>query len=623
MKTDLRLCNVLLHDGTRFDEHPDLYIRTSSTTGLEHDGATSLSDATCLRHDFATYFNSFSNLKWNRYCNLDGVYLRIVAKGSFDVLYTAYRQTLGEPQRVVLERRTHRLSEFQTVDYRFPQTDAPILAFEIISTGETLVREAYYYTRVDPAELRPVELAVATTTFRKEEFVIPNINQFKSEILGCDEAISSHFTLHVMDNGRTLDAQALEAERVHIHPNPNVGGAGGFSRGMMEALEQTPKATHVLLMDDDVQISPESIKRTYNLLTLVRDEYERAFVSGAMLCMEKPSQFKEDVGYMHPEGTYGAAKARLKDDGPFDVSSLADMMRLETIDPHRPHMYAAWWYCCIPVASIEEKGLGLPLFIRGDDAEYGNRVAQGFMTMNGICIWHLMSSGVFRAGMERYYPIRNSLIAKAASGIYQDINFLSSLHFQFGLDLKTFNYASAEICLMAVEDYLKGPEYLKHLNTERFNQELSQLNEKILPLDELERELPAGLDFNINELEATEERNLPTRLYDFLTFNGQRGPARLARGGVAVIPYNGWFYPANEIRGKDMLVALTQDGTGGVVRTKDRARFKRLLKRYRAVLRQLDKHGEEVRAAWAAARDELASVEFWKWYLADQARERS
>ena len=31
--------------------------------------------------------------------------------------------------------------------------------------------------------------------------------------------------------------------------------------------------------------------------------------------------------------------------------------------------YAGWWYCCIPVEHIEDRGLPLPVFVRGDDVE--------------------------------------------------------------------------------------------------------------------------------------------------------------------------------------------------------------------------------------------------------------
>lgn len=38
-----------------------------------------------------------------------------------------------------------------------------------------------------------------------------------------------------MDNGRSLDVEGLSGGGVFIHPNPNVGGSGGFARGMIES----------------------------------------------------------------------------------------------------------------------------------------------------------------------------------------------------------------------------------------------------------------------------------------------------------------------------------------------------------------------------------------------------
>lgn len=43
---------------------------------------------------------------------------------------------------------------------------------------------------------------------------------------------------------------------------------------MIESIRQKPKATHVLLMDDDVVVLSESIKRTYLLLLLAKEKYK-------------------------------------------------------------------------------------------------------------------------------------------------------------------------------------------------------------------------------------------------------------------------------------------------------------------------------------------------------------
>jgi hypothetical protein len=389
---------------------------------------------------------------------------------------------------------------------------------------------------------------------------------------------------------------------------------------MIEAMEQDPKATHVLLMDDDVQISPESLKRTYNLLTLVKDEYRDAFVSGAMLSFEQQDEFHEDTGWVRPDGTYTAYKERGEDEDRYVITTLEGITHVETDSPHHENRYAGWWYCCIPMSCIERSGLPLPLFIRGDDAEYGNRAARGFITMNGICIWHMTFVLKFRAALERYQTVRNCLIAQSTTGVYPEVDFLTSHYVSFSTDLKTFNYDAAELGIMAIEDYLKGPEYLKHVNSNDLFKLVMSKNETLVPLSQIDDPDVRGADFNPAILYQAQNRSLPTRLLDFMTFNGQRGPERLARGGLGIIPFDGWFYPPNEIRGKDKLLAVTRDGRLGILRKKDRVRFKALLKRYNDTMKEYEARKDEVRQQWADARDELTSLEFWKWYLADQAQ---
>lgn len=620
MTYDYRLCNVLLADGKRSEEHPELYMRQTPCVRVAEGDEGALLSPTCVCYDFATYLNAFSAIKWRRFTTVDNVWLRLEARGSFEVRYTGYRIMLQKPQRTVYERTSYDLDDYTVIDFCYPADDAAMLSFEIVCDTPLTLKRAYFFTRIEENALRDVELAVATTTFLKEDYVVPNIRLFQDKILGCDEPIARHFTLHVVDNGRTLDARELESDRVHIHPNPNVGGAGGFSRGMMEAMEQEHPATHVLLMDDDVQVHPEAIKRTFNVLRLLKDEYLGHFVSGAMLCLEDPNKFHEDVGFVGYSGGYRAAKLPEDDQRYVDVSSLESCMLLEALDPHLPNMYAAWWYCCIPVASIRTHGLALPFFIRGDDAEYGNRVANGFITMNGICIWHLSNAGAYKAAFERYYQLRNFLIAQAASGVYQNVDLVNVVHHFFGLDLKTFNYDSAELCLRGFEDFLRGPDHLMHLKTDETNRALFKKNEILVPLNEIDDPCMRDVSFAVNAL-PTEigDRNLVSKAYDFLTFNGQRGPRGLGSGGVAVIPYDGWYYPANVIRGKEALLAVTADGEQGVLRKKDRARFEGLLKRYKSDMRLFEKNKDDILSGWAKARDELTSIEFWKRYLKEQA----
>lgn len=94
---------------------------------------------------------------------------------------------------------------------------------------------AFYYVNVEEEDVNPVKLALSTTTFKKEEYIVPNIELVKREVLACGDPIANNFHMFVIDNGQTLDYETISDEGVTVLPNKNVGGAGGFARGMMEA----------------------------------------------------------------------------------------------------------------------------------------------------------------------------------------------------------------------------------------------------------------------------------------------------------------------------------------------------------------------------------------------------
>lgn len=606
---DFRLCNVLMTDGSRSNDYPDLYYKYKKPAEKK-DGSVVLSGASYGKYDFATYFNAFSNQKWRRYTVISNVNLRIIAKGEFIVEYVSYEATPAAPKRTVIDRIPYSLDDYQTVDYEYPDDcSAALFAFEITTLSPLDIKEIYYFTRIKEDNLRRVELAVATTTFNKEDYIIPNIDLIKREIMSCNEPVASHFSFHVIDNGRTLNVEELSSNGVYIHPNPNVGGAGGFTRGIIEAMEQGTKATHVILMDDDVQISAESIKRTYNILALVNDEYADAFISGAMLSFERQDEFYEDIGFVQQRGVYGPVKTRAI------VSELTDLVRLETVRPKRNHRYAGWWYCCIPIASVEKQGLPLPLFIRGDDAEYGNRCASRFITLNGICIWHLTLAYKFRAAFERYQVPRNSLIAQATTGVYDGVDFLRNFRENVQLDLKTFNYDAVELSLQAIEDFMKGPDFLKTVDGGALIGELSKKNDKLVPIEQLSHYTDGVIEFDPQYLYGAQERSLVQRAFDHLTVNGHRCPSFILKKGIGIIPYDGWYYAPNQIRRYARLLSISHDGSEGIYREMDRARFKSLYRRYKADLKLYKKNKYKIEAQYREARSELTSIDFWKKYL--------
>lgn len=111
--------------------------------------------------------------------------------------------------------------EWVTLDIPLELNDDVLVGFLLETQGAVQIRNSYYYTEVNDENIRPVELALCTTTFKNENYILPNVELVRKRIIETDEPISGHFSMHVVDNGRTLDAKDVESERIFLHPNPN------------------------------------------------------------------------------------------------------------------------------------------------------------------------------------------------------------------------------------------------------------------------------------------------------------------------------------------------------------------------------------------------------------------
>lgn len=618
----MKFANILLERNPRSQNYPALYCRSDEAVVFDRESAEwLLFDSGTF--DFTTYFNGLSVMKLRRYTTAKRFFLHLELKGAAAaVTQTTADSLASHPSPLEGTAVESPASDaWRTLDLELAcAEDAVLVGFQIETRGRVAIANSYYSVEFE-GEPRDVELALATTTFKKERYIESNIALVKSEILGCDDDIASHFTMHVIDNGRTLDAAALSGGRVHVCPNANVGGAGGFAYGMIRAMEQAPRATHVLLMDDDVAVSPESIKRTYNLLRIVNDDYAEAMVSGAMLNMEVGEEQWEDTGYMTPEGTFAPAKPQLH------LNKFEDIIFNETYSFNKRlrdlgQNYAAWWYCCIPLAVIEKNGLPLPVFVRCDDAEYGVRCKTKYMTMNGLGIWHESFHVRYNAAVERYQTTRNTLIARYTTGFAPHSDFMHELHNNVRLELKKFGYANAELVLDAFEDFMKGPEFISQKGVaEQTFMAANRNKEKLVSLDEVQRQADAlGLEgFDVRTLtrqliDGDKPRSITQRLGDLATDNNQRLITNSGKG-YAVIPVIGWAYPAGVIRGKRYLIMIDWFNRAGTIREKDPKRYSEIMKRYKADVARYKKEKDELAQRYSAARGKLTSLAFWKGYL--------
>ena len=629
----VKLANIVLEDTPQFLSEPLLLCRSTApfhSTGGEDGSWVFLGPGT---HDFTTFFNALSVRRWREYTVAKEFFLHLEYRGgAFTLRQTRADLFSWDAESVGGVSQDFAASDaWQVADLAMRSDQDDVIEgfmLDVPKDEPVYLRGCYYFTHVDEGDLRPVELALCTTTFKKESYIERNIALVKGDILAGDDPIAAHFTQHVVDNGRTLDVHALEAERVHVYPNANVGGAGGYARGMLAAMDQVPKATHVLLMDDDVVISPESIRRTFNLLSILNEEHRDWFVSGAMMDLFEPDLRWEDTGFVTPDGdcvplkvnaSMGQLHGVVTNELPTPLPAKVDQQLLDT------QSYAGWWYCVIPMSAIEKHGLPLPVFVRYDDIEYGIRCQARFITMNGICLWHPSFARRYNAAVERYQVVRNSFIGRFAMGMAPRADFEMKLYHLVQLELKKFNYTNANLALDGFEDFLKGPSFIEEPGaTERAFMEANRRAERLLPYDELQRQAQSeGIDLSgITRTDTPKDRTPPElrslgqRLVDFASFNGQRiDLGYVKRGAVAYIDVAGWLYPSSEIRRKDTIVAVDLENRRGVIRHMDRRRFRETWGRYKRAMSYYRAHKDRLLKEYSAEADRLTSLGFWKSYL--------
>ena len=557
--------------------------------------------------DFATYLNGCSYLKWKKYTDIEGLTLYLDIKGSCEVVLVGYKLNVYNPERTVIGRYTVNNTERQVEEFKYENSeDFNMLAFEINCLKDVTVFGGYYVGDFAREKARDVVLSIGTTTCRKEQFIKKNIGLIKSEIFDKDDEldIKENLYVHVVDNGRTLDVDEMKSWHIDVHPNKNTGGSGGFARGMIESLIQSPKATHVLLMDDDVVILPESIKRTYRLFSLVKDEYKDALVSGAMLYLEDVCLQHEDVGTIRRAGYLQTLKGNL------NQKKLQTNLINELPAYGSPYTYAAWWFCGIPVSQIEKNGLPMPFFIRIDDVEYGRRLNTKIMSMNGIGIWHMGFFNKYNIAIDIYQQCRNTLIGQAIGTFGDDIQAYTYVKKYYLMEILRFNYNGAQMVVEALEDYLKGPEWLQQDLGEQLLKQHSALNEKFVSLSEFK-----GEEWSLPEIAWDAPRKFVERWWYRITFNGHRfWPEKWLKKAPSNIMFDFTYTPKRYVRRKT-LYAINPDLKVAAVRNLDKKRYKELQARYKKAIKEFKNRNKEIRKAYKDSMPYMTSMEFWKKYL--------
>ena len=330
---------------------------------------------------FDTYFNGFSIEKWKKYTHADNIFVTLFLQGVFEIRLMQKNKVHNSLSEKELSIQIHKSEDLKSLTLPFISFEESGMYFIRLEAlrGESQFYGGFFSCELPEDKLSPVNLAINICTFRREKFVERNLTLIQRNVLNSfGNELAQRLQVFISDNGKSLDVKKFSSEKVHIVPNKNVGGSGGFTRGLLEILQSNYKATHVLFMDDDIVIEPEALYRTYSFLRCLKEEYQDVFIGGAMLRLDQPT-IQVEAGAAWFEGNLNSRKSGL------DLKEAEACLYNEVEEYYDYH---AWWYCCIPMTVVSKNNLPLPIFIRGDDVEYGLRNMRHLVLLNGICVWH-------------------------------------------------------------------------------------------------------------------------------------------------------------------------------------------------------------------------------------------
>ncbi len=546
-----------------------------------------------------TYFNSLSVEKWKKYTNIQSLSLTVAVQGTFHISL-CWKRKIND---MFIERELKNIvvnaPERQEVTLAFPDETKGMLFFRIESLEKGgKFYGGYYQTMVQPDGIRPVKLGIVICTYKREKYVRDNISLLNKDIIqNKDSPLFGKLEVFISDNGQSLESYHLESERIHIIKNKNAGGAGGFTRGLMEIIRKPDRAgiTHALLMDDDIVVDTASIVRTATILALLKDAYQDAFVGGAMLRADQRN-IQVEAGASWNAGKLISLKADL------DLRLWENCLRNEQEEYSE---FNAWWYCCFPIDIVEEDNLPLPIFIRGDDLEYGLRNMKTLILMNGICVWHEPFENKYSSFLE-YYVIRNRLIDNAFHFPgWGKKELIRTLIGEYRREAYLYRYKNVELYIKGIRDFLKGIDFLEQTDPEWLHEEIMASGYKALPAEQLE------VPFMESEYERGRTEEHP-RLHEIVrkfTLNGYLLPAKHIR----TVPV-AQARPEFVWRAKTILFYDIVENKGFVTHRSLRkfiGQGFQVLGTIIAILTQYDK----AKKSYQDRRKEVTCMTFWEHYL--------
>lgn len=544
--------------------------------------------------DTSTYFNSLSVGKWKMYCHINDMHLRIKFRGEMRLTFKFARMDSGSKivQENLLISEKDCISEIELSCWQ--RLQGGMLYFELYALDTSVLYHFEYVTYTLP--VNQVKLGIVITHYNRQERILPALERLKESLLS-DPDYGSRSTLVVIDNSQNLPP----VEQITVIKNRNLGGAGGFSRGLIY-LKNQREFTHCLFMDDDASCYTESIKRTIALLSFIADP--KVAISGAMLMEREPYR-------QYEAGAYMDSKCHSLGKG-YNLTYQHDLLKNEL--PRRAE-YGAWWFFAFALQGVEHNPF--PYFVRGDDISFSYSNRFKILTVNGICSWQ-PDFGNKNSPLTSYLDMRYHLMHALHGFSHQPmmLEMLKSLVLMYAYHATAYYYDSAQAINTAMIDILKGPDFWRD-NVDMQNKRC-EINEsrivevpQVISADIFSKGVMARVE---QEYAVSFRQNLPKdpiSLMRYASLNGHLIPTIFFHPGFVWLRRSSGSRGSSIFRYKKAVFINDEDNTCLVLRL-DKKRFFSLTWQFICLIVQLFLKYKRLSQNYRDTYDQLTSDEFWQ-----------
>lgn len=529
-----------------------------------------------------TYYNLFNLGKWTRSAGVLPLALRLTGSGRFQL---TIHQVGKEKTKVQLFSEIVTLdgSLLQPFDADHTRVDA-VLYFELTALGDARLDD-FAWSTTQPPRTVP-ELTLSITTFRREAEVARTVDRFRQ--FRAQSELRDHLRMLIVDNGQTVTVK--DGEGVAVIPNENLGGAGGFTRGLLAAKEAG--ASHCLFMDDDASIQMEALSRTWWFLAYAEDS--RTAVAGGMINASYRWQVWENGATFdlvcHP--LYAG----------LDLRKRKHVFRMEydtTLDAPED-IYGGWWFFAFPIEHA--KHLPFPFFVRGDDVSFSLVNDFNIVRLSGVA--SIQESFTDKASPMTWYLDFRSHLAHHLSLPVKQRNWRELLKLVRSFYLRNvlrFHYDTLSAVNLAFEDVMQGPAFFdEHADMAQRRADL-----KALATTESWQPIAKPLPRRLGRYPR------PLRALWLATLNGHLLPISERVGSSLTItaPYRDDY---RKTYGARRMTYLNADGSAAYTVHRDRRRFWQETKRMVRNTLHLRRNYARLLREWQHGYHDLTSGGYWE-----------